>query len=457
VHGPVVRSERRTQPIELATIGAAIGASVVAYYSPDPTSRGLVRGGQVGPAALSLPLWLPVREVLVSTVIDHRRVHRDDLTEGPGDDVSDLLRAAGFRSVVFQPVVSVGAGSSGTELLRGVLVAAQRQPEAWSGEQLARLAVFAAEIGVVGVADPPGSQAESRRRIEVGRRAFEIARRRRAVVDGIRSLGQRVATAPSLDEALGAALAVAVDLGGARTARVHLLDDGCPTGAGATAVQPTVPPRFSAQRFTLRPPAPPTWEDVDPATVAPEGFRFQALRTGTMVVVENLATDPLSWPEAEAGARGAVAVPLGSGSSALGVLVLDWFDRWSAPADDRRLLELLAAYVTSAVRNARRRAAATLRAHEVAAARLDGVLLTAGTAADRIGNDLTGIRMLLDLLRAQQRRGEPIDPDLLESIVDGARSGVRHLGDLLRVTRVATRAPSTLPPILDLDLACKPV
>lgn len=72
----------------------------------------------------------------------------------------------------------------------------------------------------------------------------------------------------------------------------------------------------------------------------------------------------------------------------------------------------------------------------LAAARLDGAILVARTAAHLINNDLTTAIGLGELIRRRLLAGQPVELALVDGAVDGARRAARHLRELQGIRRL---------------------
>jgi GAF domain-containing protein len=188
----------------------------------------------------------------------------------------------------------------------------------------------------------------------------------------------------------------------------------------------------------------PGWEAYDPGSVAPDTAVALVLRTGQPVMV----ADPLSEVDACTCVRDhprvVVTVPVVGDLGVVGAIHVHWRYRRIDVSEDIRAISSVASLCAIAVQNAR------LHECEVEAARLDGVRLAARTAIDDVGNDIAAIRWLADIAYRQLKRGDPVDPEVLKTIVDGAAGCLDRMRQMVEVSRVETCERNNLPPTLDL-------
>lgn len=260
-------------------------------------------------------------------------------------------------------------------------------------------------------------------------RALEAERRQRLIAEELHVVAQRITSGLSLDNALASVLRAVERLFGAASASFYPIDE-----------RPTV----LRQRFTTRYTGEPHWDERNPP-LAIWGPLAELLANGQPYVIEDMPNHPQDRTIREEDTCTVAAVPARYNDRLVGVLIANWRERRACRPSDLRLLEILAAYGAIAVENAR------LHQYEVATARLDGALLAARTAAHEINNDLSLTIATAEYALEQVRRGERIDGELLQGILEGARRAVRHVQQLQSIVRLEERRLPDLPPVLDLD------
>lgn len=259
--------------------------------------------------------------------------------------------------------------------------------------------------------------------------AIDMHRWQRLIAGELQAIAQQVTSGLSLEQSLAAVLRAVEKLFGAASASIWLTNR---------------PDHLPSRRYTTRFTGEPHW-DERPSPLAIEGPLATLLERGHPYVIEDIQTDARYQHTAEEDTRTLAAVPIRYREQLVGVLYANWCERRVCSQDDLRLLETLAAYGGIAVENAQ------FHAREIEAARLDGVMLAARTAAHEINNDLAMVLGATEITLMQARAGKSVDLTILEDVITGAERAAWHVQQLQNVVRLERRLFRDLPPVLDLE------
>ncbi|HEY3081947.1 MAG TPA: GAF domain-containing protein [Chloroflexota bacterium] len=192
------------------------------------------------------------------------------------------------------------------------------------------------------------------------------------------------------------------------------------------------------RRFAIAGSDPPRWAEGDEA-VRPGGLTERVLQSGAVAAVEDAAADPLTSIEGHGRAGAVLAAPLRCDGEMLGVLYAGFGRPRRIDARRRRLIEILAGYAATAVRNARL----------IDAARLDGAIKTAQAAAHELSQPLAVVVGYAELI---QDCTEPEDMRRYAGLVNrAALDAAARLDKFRNVIRYVELQFGDLEPILDLD------
>lgn len=241
------------------------------------------------------------------------------------------------------------------------------------------------------------------------------------------SVANRIVSGLSVDEGLVAAIEAIESDCGASSVTMYLVDQG-----GV----------FARRRLSTAAATRPSWEEYDPQDTAPDTPVALVTRTGQPVIVADPGSDADACSCVKDHARVAATVPIVGDDGVIGAIHAHWRYQRMDLAEDIRLIGSVAFFCAIAVQNSR------IRDREVEAARLDGVRLAARTTVDDIGNDLASMRWLADIAYRQLNRGDPVDPEVLKTIVDGAASCLDRMRRLVEISRIETSDSRNLPPVL---------